>query len=83
MMGCSFTYTLIQALECKLCKQFIDNDTVVDTRTSVKLFGAKGYSVCPACGQPNPEQKITKRWRDKVDKYMTKTKERYEQEIHG
>jgi hypothetical protein len=78
-----FTQVQIQTLECKLCGQFVDDDTVIDTCTCVKLFGAKVYSVCPACGQPSPEKKITKRWRDKVDRYMTKIKERHEQEIHG
>lgn len=76
MLSQTYTLDLIQALECKLCKQHIHTDRVLETMVSVKIFGAKGYAVCPSCGQDNLTEMNLKRWQNKVDKFITKLKGR-------
>lgn len=72
-MGLSMSYDLvqIQAQECSLCKEFIDNEKAANTRVELVLFGAKAYAVCPCCLQPY-NGKIDARWRGRVDRWLAK-----------
>lgn len=43
-----------QLFECAVCKQHVDDDARQETAVHAKLFGARAYAICPACGQEAP-----------------------------
>ena len=46
-----------QLFECAVCKQHVDDAERQETEVRAKLFGARAYAVCPACGQEAPDFK--------------------------
>jgi hypothetical protein len=51
MLGLSLgqSLELRLALECTVCRQYLDSDKIADDVTEVALYGKLAYAQCPSC----------------------------------
>lgn len=46
---------IVQALECRVCRQLILPDRQQQDRQDARLFGVIKYAACPCCSQRVPD----------------------------
>jgi hypothetical protein len=57
--------------ECRLCRQFIEDERRERTMVMAMLFGFAPYAVCPCCYQ-EPEDKYDRNYRARVRRFCSK-----------
>ena len=65
----NFQLQLTQALECKVCKQFITHERQHETAQLKIVFGSSEFAVCPCCQQSVEDHK-NRDYRLRAEKFI-------------
>ncbi len=80
MPGMGIGRYLLQAHQCTLCGQCMDNPLKEGAKEQAALFGAYAYTFCPNCKRAAHDSEDAE-WREKVDAFLKEKNEKEEERM--